>query len=223
MVRMLIVVKLIQLNEIRAIINMELELWLSLVVICMLGALSPGPSLALVLRNTISAGHGQGYATAISHGLGVALYAAIAVTGIGLVIVQSPVVFQVVQYTGAAFLVYLAINALRSSGSKIDLSETVNKLKVHGWRDGFLIAFLNPKLAIFFLALFSQFVDVNASMQQKLIMIFTVGGIDTIWYCLVVFGLSRGPVLNKLKSNSHLVDKVTGVVLLLLAVRVVIN
>tara|TARA_B110000467_G_C18267563_1_gene450295 strand:+ start:375 stop:989 length:615 start_codon:yes stop_codon:yes gene_type:complete len=204
---------------------MSLELWLSLVVICVLGALSPGPSLALVVRNTMLGGHKAGLATAISHGFGVGLYAAIAVTGIGLVIVQSPLIFQIIQYTGAAFLLYLAFNALKSNGSNIDLDvvQGQNDKTINGWRDGFLLAFLNPKLAIFFLALFSQFVDVNASISHKLIMIFTVGGLDTIWYCLVVFGLSRGPVLAKLKANSHVIDKVTGVVLILLAVRVVIN
>jgi threonine/homoserine/homoserine lactone efflux protein len=204
---------------------MTLELWLSLVVICVLGALSPGPSLALVVRNTMLGGHKPGLATAISHGFGVGLYAAIAVTGIGLIIVQSPLIFQIIQYTGAAFLLYLAFNALKSNGSNIDLEveQGPNDKRINGWRDGFLLAFLNPKLAIFFLALFSQFVDVNASLTHKLIMIFTVGGLDTLWYCLVVFGLTRGPVLAKLKANSHIIDKVTGVVLLLLAVRVVIN
>jgi threonine/homoserine/homoserine lactone efflux protein len=204
---------------------MTLELWLSLVVICVLGALSPGPSLALVVRNTMLGGYNPGLATAISHGFGVGLYAAIAVTGIGLVIVQSPLIFQIIQYTGAAFLLYLAFNALKSNGSNIDLDvkDEQNGKRINGWRDGFLLAFLNPKLAIFFLALFSQFVDVNASLTHKLIMIFTVGGLDTLWYCLVVFGLTRGAVLAKLKANSHIIDKITGVVLLLLAVRVVIN
>ena len=204
---------------------MALELWLSLVVICILGALSPGPSLALVVRNTMLGGYKPGLATAISHGFGVGIYAAIAVTGIGLVIVQSPLMFTIIQYSGAAFLLYLAFNALKSDGSNIDLEvvQGQKSKRINGWRDGFLLAFLNPKLAIFFLALFSQFVDVNASLTHQLIMIFTVGILDTLWYCLVVFGLSRGPVLAKLQANSKIIDKVTGVVLILLAVRVVIN
>ena len=82
---------------------MEFHLWLSLVVICILGALSPGPSLALVVKNTLNGGHSQGYATAVSHGLGVALYAAITATGIGIIIVQSPLLYAIIQYAGAAF------------------------------------------------------------------------------------------------------------------------
>ncbi|MCJ8318979.1 MAG: LysE family translocator [Colwellia sp.] len=204
---------------------MEFHLWLSLVVICILGALSPGPSLALVIKNTLSGGQEQGYATAISHGLGVALYAAITATGIGLIIAQSPIIYTIIQYTGAAFLVYLGIKSLLAKKGSFSQSaeHQTRAAKVNGWRDGFLIAFLNPKLAIFFLALFSQFVDDNATWQQNLIMTATVGTIDAVWYCLVTFGISRGSIINKLRANSHIVDKVAGSFLILLAARVVLN
>ena len=132
---------------------MELHLWLSLVAICIMGALSPGPSLALVVKNSLHGGRNQGYATAISHGVGVALYAAFTVTGIGLIIVNSPVLYSIIQYAGAAFLVYLGIKALMSKKTEITFGDLDSEKtqKVNGWRDGFLIAFLNPKLAIFFL------------------------------------------------------------------------
>lgn len=207
---------------------MEFHLWLSLVAICIMGALSPGPSLALVVKNTMSGGAGQGYATALSHGFGVALYAAITATGIGIVIVQSPLLFSFIQYAGAAFLLYLGIKSLLSKKQALDLTTDENGQahnqqaeKVNGWRDGFLIAFLNPKLAIFFLALFSQFVTADATWAKKATMIATVGGIDALWYVLVTFGLSRGPVLKKLKANSHIIDRITGSFLILLAARVV--
>ena len=82
---------------------------------------------------------------------------------------------------------------------------------------------LNPKLAIFFLALFSQFLSEQASLQQKIIMTATVGTIDTLWYVIVAYAISRGPIINKLKNNSYVIDKITGSILILLAARVVIN
>lgn len=204
---------------------MEFHLWLSLVVICILGALSPGPSLALVIKNTLNGGATQGYSTAISHGLGVALYAAITATGIGVLIVQSPMLFNAIKYAGAAFLLYLGIKALMSKKQNIQFANKSDVLDptINGWRDGFLIAFLNPKLAIFFLALFSQFVDANAGWQQKAIMTGTVGLIDMLWYVIIAYTMSRGPILEKLKANSHIVDKITGSFLILLAARVVLN
>jgi threonine/homoserine/homoserine lactone efflux protein len=204
---------------------MEFHLWLSFVVICIMGALSPGPSLALVIKNTLAGGTPQGYATAISHGLGVALYAAITATGIAVIIVQSPLIFSIIQYAGAAFLLYLGVKSLLSKKANEVFSEddTATKSQVNGWIDGFLIAFLNPKLAIFFLALFSQFLGEEASSEQKMIMTVTVGSIDALWYCLVTFTLSRGNIISKLRENSHIVDKVTGSFLILLAARIVIS
>ncbi len=202
---------------------MEFHLWVSLVVVCMLGALSPGPSLALVIKNTINGGGQQGYATAISHGIGVAIYAAACIAGLGILIVNSPILFSVLQYGGAAFLVYLGIKALLASKQPVTEETIETDINVNGWRDGFLIAFLNPKLAIFFIALFSQFIDANASLEQKIIMTSTVGLIDAVWYCLVTFTLTRGNIITKLKRNSHIVDKVTGVVLISLAARVVLQ
>lgn len=207
---------------------MEFHLWLSLAFICVMGALSPGPSLAVVVKNTLFGGAKQGYATAITHGAGVALYAALTALGIGVVIVQSPMLFSIIQYAGAAFLVYLGIKALMSKKQNFDLQEDAlapedNQQVINGWKDGFLIAFLNPKLAIFFLALFSQFVDSDASYQQKVIMVSTVGIIDTLWYLIVAFMFSRGPILEKLKRNSYIIDKITGSFLILLAARIVVN
>ncbi|WP_286233644.1 LysE family translocator [Thalassotalea sediminis] len=205
---------------------MELHLWLSLVAICIMGALSPGPSLAVVVKNTLNGGALQGYATAISHGLGVALYAALTTMGIAVIIVQSPLLFQIIQYAGAAFLLYLGIKALLSkpNNEHLETAPVTNSTKaVNGWRDGFLIAFLNPKLAIFFLALFSQFVSPEATIYEKVIMVSTVGCIDALWYILVAFLFSRGPILEKLKSNSHIIDRITGTFLILLAARVVIH
>jgi len=204
---------------------LELHLWLSLVVVCVLGALSPGPSLALVIKNTLTGGQQQGYSTAISHGLGVALYAVIIATGFGIIITKSPIIYAVIQYAGAAFLVHLGVKSLLSQKRNISVADENKYIrpKVNGWRDGFLIAFLNPKLAIFFLALFSQFVDENATWQQNLIMTATVGFIDTAWYCLVAFGISRGNIINQLKTHSHIVDKVAGIFLIFLAARVVFN
>lgn len=207
---------------------MEFHLWLSFVAICILGALSPGPSLALVIKNTVNGGASTGYATSISHGLGVALYAAITAAGVAVLVVNTPLLFSIIQYAGAAFLLYLGVKALLSKkANNVETEELTSQStqtqRINGWRDGFLIAFLNPKLAIFFIALFSQFVSADSSEQQKIIMTATVGTIDALWYCFVTFILSRGNIISTLKKNSYIVDKVTGVFLVALAVRVVLN
>jgi len=200
---------------------MEFTAWLSLALICMMGAMTPGPSLAVVLKHTISGGRVNGVAASIAHGIGVGVYATLTVVGLAIVIQQTPWLFNVIKYAGVAMLLRLAYKALTS---KPALGNMAKQQAVVTLKDsivqGFMIAFLNPKLAIFFLALFGQFVEADASWLQNLIMVGTVFSIDTLWYCLIAIVLSQSTMLDKLRNNVHKIDKVTGVVLLAVAARV---
>ena len=203
---------------------MEMTSWLALAAICAMGAISPGPSLALIIRNTVQGGQGHGVATALGHGLGVGIYALITALGLSVLITQTPLLFDLIRYGGAAFLAWLGIKALLARPASGDSADET----VHGARgrqgafEGFMVAFLNPQLAIFFIALFSQFVHADTGWREGSIMMLTAGGIDALWYVLVALVLSRGPVLAWLKAKSFVIDKISGLVLLGLALKVVI-
>jgi len=202
---------------------MELTAWLSLASICILGAMTPGPSLAIVLKHTVSGGRLNGIIASIAHGLGVSLYAVLTVLGMAVIIKETPWLFNIIKYAGVIFLLWLAFKALTSKSILAGAHSEVSKVSwQQSAREGFNIAFLNPKLALFFLALFSQFIHVDASVQQKALMVATVGGIDTLWYCLIALVLSQSNVLTKLRANTHIVDKVTGLALIAVAMRVML-
>jgi threonine/homoserine/homoserine lactone efflux protein len=201
---------------------MELTSWLALAAICVMGAISPGPSLALIIRNTVQGGQGHGMATALGHGFGVGIYALITALGLAILITQTPLLFDVIRYGGAAFLAWLGVKALLAKPAKGEASEEVHQLRGRqGAFEGFMVAFLNPQLAVFFIALFSQFVHADTGWREGGIMMLTAGGIDAVWYVLVALVLSRGPVLAWLKAKSFVIDKVSGLVLLGLALKVV--
>ncbi|MBG9996527.1 LysE family translocator [Pseudoalteromonas sp. NZS127_1] len=204
---------------------MTLAAWFSLVLVCMMGAMSPGPSLAVVLKHTMSGGMKNGMLAALSHGVGVGLYAAASLLGLGTLMVQFPTVYQVLVYLGAGYLAYLGLKILLVKPSNDELQ--VQKSEVSATKalqDGFAIAFLNPKLAIFFLALFSQFIDPqNLTLSIGIIMCLTVFIIDTGWYLLVA-------VLTEVSKNrfgftkqNPWLDKILGVVFIALAIKVVIS
>jgi threonine efflux protein len=202
---------------------MEITAWLSLATICILGAMTPGPSLAIVLKHTVAGGRTNGVIASITHGIGVSLYALLTVLGMAVLIKETPWLFNLIKYAGAGFLLWLAFKAFtaKSSLAKIAYLSQALTIKASAWQ-GFLIAFLNPKLAIFFLALFSQFINAEASWLQKSIMVATVGGIDTLWYCLIATLLSHSKLLDKLRNNIHWVEKATGVALLGVTARVLL-
>ncbi|MBH0047187.1 LysE family translocator [Pseudoalteromonas arctica] len=204
---------------------MTLAAWFSLVLVCMMGAMSPGPSLAVVLKHTMSGGMKNGMLAALSHGVGVGLYAAASLLGLGTLMAQFPTVYQVLVYLGAGYLAYLGLKILLAKPNNDELQVQKSEISaVKALQDGFAIAFLNPKLAIFFLALFSQFIDPqNLTLSIGIIMCLTVFVIDTGWYLLVA-------VLTEVSKNRFgftkqnlWLDKILGVVFIALAIKVVIS
>tara|TARA_Y100000588_G_C14011842_1_gene820342 strand:- start:250 stop:861 length:612 start_codon:yes stop_codon:yes gene_type:complete len=202
---------------------MPLNLWVPLAAICLLGAISPGPSLAVVMRHTLIGGRLNGFLTAISHGLGIILWALLTATGIGLFIINNPQLFYVVQLSGALVLLFLGIRSFFADSNSEKKPEMESKQSGSPWRDGFLISITNPKIAIFFLALFSQFVRPNSGWIEKIIMALTAGIIDTLWYALVALIFSHSAILPRLRRNSNLIGKIFGILLVALAIRVVIE
>jgi len=201
---------------------MSLTDWLPLATICILGAMSPGPSLAVVLRNTLAAGRSEGVKTALAHGAGVGIYAFAAAAGLAVVITSTPVLFLIIQWLGAFFLAYLGVKSLVGHTALQESIEAEAVTQVNGLRSGFLTAFLNPKLAIFFAALFSQFVSAQAGLGEKFLMALTAAVIDAGWYLFVALSLSHSRVLCLLRRKTDLLNKAFGIVLLFLSVRILI-
>ena len=204
---------------------MAFTTWLALAAICIMGAISPGPSLALIMRNTVRGGRWHGMATGLGHGLGVGLYALIAAYGLALLLTTTPWLFQLVQYAGAAFLAWLGLRGLLAKpgvGPAPEQSASEIRSRRLGALEGFAVAFLNPQLAIFFVALFSQFVHAHTDWPEALLMMLTAGGIDALWYSLVAVGLSHGPVLAWLRAQSLLIERLSALVLLGIAAKIVL-
>lgn len=204
---------------------MALSLWFSLALVCMMGAMSPGPSLAVVLKHSLNGGMKNGMLAALSHGFGVGLYAAASLLGLGALMLQFPTVYQFLVYLGAAYLAYLGLKILFSKPNDNELQ--VQKSAVSSSKalqDGFAIAFLNPKLAIFFLALFSQFIDPeNLTLNIGIIMCLTVFVIDTGWYLLVALLTDMSKKRFGFTKQNVWLDRLLGMVFIALAIKVVIG
>lgn len=203
---------------------MTLPLWLSLVAVCVLGALSPGPSLAVVLRYSISHSTKHGIVVALSHGFGVGVYALLSVLGLSTLVIGSPMIYQGLVYGGAIYLFYMGFKALTANGGSFKVERTQEHESVSLFvaaRDGFAIAFLNPKLLVFFVALFSQFIDENSrSLVTGSIMVGTVLIIDTLWYVIVAALVHKTRERFALADKSALIDKIAGLVFIGLSIRV---
>ncbi len=204
---------------------MDLTVWSQLALICILGAVSPGPSLAVILKHSIKGGRFQGFLAGIGHGLGMTFYALIAVIGLVTFFEKIPYFFPIAQIIGALFLIFLGTKMIISFIVK---KNTKNKKEEkfsqkQGFLEGFLIVFLNPKIAAWTFALFSQFVKPYATISEQIILIFTVGGIDAFWYCIVATITSTKIMVSRLKNYGNVVDLTIGVILILLALKMILE
>jgi len=197
---------------------MDWATWLTVVTLCALGAMSPGPSLAVVLRQTLSGGRRNGCTAALLHGLGIGLYALLCISGLAFLITTSPRLFTAFQWAGAAYLAWLGYRGLTAKRG-VDQDLPAMPTTASAARDGFLVAFLNPKIAVFFIALFSQVIGAHTSLPAKLGYAATAMTIDASWYLLVVWLFSSPLWLERLQARAVWFERLFGVVLITLAGR----
>jgi threonine/homoserine/homoserine lactone efflux protein len=86
-----------------------------------------------------------------------------------------------------------------------------------------MISFLNPKILVFLVAVFSQFIDPNMTSSDSIVMAIVAGLIDTVWYVLVATFLAGTSIIDKLRANSILVDRMIGSALLILAILLILK
>ena len=183
--------------------------------------MSPGPSLAVVVRHTLGGGRSKGILCAWAHAIGIGVYALVTMLGLAVLLKEAPGVFKGISIIGALFLAWLGIRALTSKGGiaeKLAAGESTSSFNAA--RDGLAISLFNPKILLFFLALFSQFVVEAKNIWGQAAIVLTPLVVDGLWYTLVAILLSHRWVLPKLQQNAVWIDKLSGAVLILLAIRV---
>lgn len=195
--------------------------WVALATVFTLGAMSPGPSLAVVLRNTMSGGRSQGISTGIGHGIGFGIYAFLAALGIATAISANEDVEQFLQVGGVLILLWLGVTFLRHAMAgprqAADHAESHGLSERVGFVQGFSIAILNPKIMAWMLALYAPFIEADSSMETLIGMGILGMFIDGTWYVTVATVLTVGNRADVLRSKAHLIDGAMGAVMFLFA------
>ena len=200
---------------------MTLIFWLQFVAVCVAGAMSPGPSLALVIRNSTKFSRIAGLMTAIGHGLGMGIYAVFAVTGLVIVITTNVYLFQLIQILGICFLLYFGIQFILQQSNEIIIDD--NQKNINSFIQGFSISILNPKILIWFAAIFSQFVSVNGTFTSNSILVLTASIIDCIWYVIVALVVTSYGLNNFFQKRIDIIQKVSGFILVLIGIILIID
>ena len=189
--------------------------WFQFASICIVGAMSPGPSMALIIRNSIKYGRVSGLLSSIGHAIGIGIYAFISVVGLQLILINNIFIFNTIQFCGSIFLLILGILFLKNSGEKLSLEDDQKNL--NSFIQGFAISILNPKILIWFTAIFSQFIEASSTSMTKLTMVFMASSIDGIWYIIVTIIVTGFGLKQFLENNTKTIQNISGIVLIFIS------
>ncbi|WP_106754284.1 LysE family translocator [Pannonibacter carbonis] len=133
--------------------------WTTFFTAALLLNLSPGPDFAFILAQTAAGGRKAGFAAMFGIWTGAFGHVLMAAAGLSAILAASAVAFSIVKWAGAAYLIWLGIQALRSKGSVLLAGKAMDERKVLAiYRQGVIVSLLNPKVGMFFLAFLPQFV-----------------------------------------------------------------
>ena len=180
-------------------------IFLKIFIVCLLGAISPGPSMVVVINNAIFKNRFHGILTALGHGIGIGIYALFAVLGIALIIKTNIFIFNGLKLISIMFLIYLGYKSITNQNNlnfdELDLKS---------------ISLLNPKIFIWFVAIYSQFMSIENDLILNIYLILTAGIVDTTWYIVLTFLVTSNVALEFIKSKSKVLQKIVGLVFLLI-------
>lgn len=201
---------------------MTIILFLKIFIVCLLGAMSPGPSMVVVINNAIFKNRFNGILTALGHGFGIGIYALCAVLGIGLIIETNMLIFNAIQSLSILFLFYLGIQSIRSN-SELDFTGNEFTSGIKSFLQGLTISILNPKIFIWFIAIYSQFMSAtnNLSLNVSLILIACI--VDGLWYIILVNFVTSRNVFEFIKNKSKLMQKIIGFLFIFISIGLAVN
>lgn len=185
--------------------------WIVVITITLLACISPGPDFALVSRNGLLLSRRAGVLTAMGIGLGVLVHVGYTLLGLGLVLQQSPWLFNALKLAGAAYLVYLGIKMLRSRPDVQQPDAASPALSdLAALRSGFLTNALNPKTSIFIVSLFMGVVRPDTGLPVQMAYGVFIAGAHVLWFSLVALCFSAGRVREKLLAARQWIDRAFG-------------
>ena len=197
-----------------------LHAMLTFVPVAGLLTLTPGATTALVVRNAARGGRRHALLTTSGNSLGVLAWGCFAAVGIATVVATSAAVFDAVKLAGAAVLIIIGLRSIRSGPG----NDALPAPGASAFRAGVLTSLANPKLAVFFVALFPQFIPRGAAVLPcALAMVGVIGALDLVWYSLLAWLVARAKRAFVAGGGGRRIERLTGAVLVGLGIRLALE
>jgi len=204
----------------------SLPLLATIITLHTLALVSPGPDFLMALKNSLTYSRRTGIYTAIGFALGIAIHIFYCLAGIALIISKSILIFNIIKYLGAAYLIYIGYISLTAKKSHLQLENLAKKEDItplQAIRSGFLTNVLNPKATLFFLSLFTLVIKPDTS-PLVLAVASSVMIINTaLWFSLVAIFFTHKRIRNIYERFATPLNRTFGGLLLLLGIKIALT
>ncbi|WP_315836730.1 LysE family translocator [Bradyrhizobium prioriisuperbiae] len=203
--------------------------FLTLFGVFVLAAIAPGADFACVLRESVSFGRRAGIVSALGVGSAILVHVAYTVAGVGLIIAQSILIFTIVKWCGAAYLVYLGLRSLTARSKPLSNGDHAiavvgqSRSAAMSYGVGFLTNLLNPKATLFFVSLFATIVSHETPVLTQLAYGASLAVFLALWFSFVAVFLTTRSMRSAYERMGHWIDRATGLVLIGLGVRIALQ
>ena len=201
---------------------MSLITFVQVFIVCLLGAMSPGPSMAVVVNNAIFKGRYNGILTSLGHGIGIAVYATFAVLGLGLIITTNIFVFNGLKILSIIFLIFIGVKSILNK-KKLNLEKNDAKENTISFLQGFSISILNPKIFVWFVAIYSQFMSANNELIFNIYLVSIAGIVDAFWYIFLTLAVTTASALTFFQTKILLIQKIQGFLFIAIGLVLLFN
>lgn len=189
------------------------------VLMCILLIILPGPDTAIVTKNTLINRRVGGLKTSLGIICALLFHTFAAVIGLSAIIVKSALLFSIIKYAGAIYLIYLGVkilwSLLKKEKATIEMNTKSESENKSCFRQGFLTDILNPKVAIFFLSFFPQFVEPgNDTFVPFLMMGITFTLLSAIWLVIYIYLLHHISAFMKKPLAKNIIEGITGTIII---------
>jgi threonine/homoserine/homoserine lactone efflux protein len=166
------------------------------VVVASLLVMSPGPNSILIAKTVPVSGKAAGFANVAGFVSAFYLHGSLSILGVSLLLVQSSYAFTIFKLVGALYLCWIGLKAILSAWGNSERLNRPKELKrplplKFAFLEGFLTNALNPKVSMFYLAAFPQFVPMGSELSQAYVLVFIHSVINCLWFGAMVLLLSR--------------------------------
>ncbi len=207
-----------------------MEFWhgfITLTVIHLLAAASPGPDFALVSRQALLQGRRAGLWVSLGIALGLGIHIAYSAAGLATLIAHSTVWMSAIKLIGGSYLLYLGYQGIRAKAqSGVITNEPAVIMDVAAHRlvgKGFLCNALNPKAPIYFLSLFTIVLSPNLPASTLVIYGVWIMLLQLFWFSLITLFFSQPTIRRRFLAISHWIDRVFGVAMVGLGLKVLLS